>query len=84
MNVIVLGSGVIGTTTAWYLAQRSARVTVIDHNGAALETSYANTGQVARLLRLAAPGIPLKAEVAVPAPRPLAIRADGNLFQGAG
>ena len=47
MNVIVLGSGVIGTTTAWYLAQRGARVTVIDRQpGAALETSYANAGQV--------------------------------------
>ena len=30
MHVIVLGSGVIGTTTAWYLAQRGAQVTVID------------------------------------------------------
>ena len=47
MNVIVLGSGVIGTTTAWYLAQRGARVTVIDRQpGAGLETSFANGGQI--------------------------------------
>ena len=31
MHVMVLGSGVIGVTTAWYLARRGAQVTVIDH-----------------------------------------------------
>ena len=37
MHVIVLGSGVIGTTTAWYLAQHGARVTVLERQpGAAL------------------------------------------------
>ena len=85
MNVIVLGSGVIGTTTAWYLAQRGARVTVIDRQpGASLETSYANAGQVSPGYSTpwAAPGIPLKAmKWLFQRHAPLAIRADGSLFQ---
>lgn len=85
MHVIVLGSGVIGTTTAWYLAQRGARVTVIDRQpGAALETSYANAGQVSPGYSTpwAAPGIPLKAlKWLFQRHAPLAIRADGSLYQ---
>ncbi|MGD9870545.1 MAG: D-amino acid dehydrogenase [Thauera sp.] len=85
MHVIVLGSGVIGTTTAWYLAQQGARVTVIDRQpGAALETSYANAGQVSPGYSTpwAAPGIPLKAlKWLFQRHAPLAIRADGSLFQ---
>ena len=47
MKVIVLGAGVVGTTTAWYLARDGHQVTLIDRNpGAALEASYANGGQL--------------------------------------
>lgn len=47
MRVLVLGAGVIGTTTAWYLNQAGHEVTVVDRlSGAALETSYANAGQI--------------------------------------
>ena len=47
MKVLVLGSGVIGTTTAWYLAEAGHRVEVVDRQpGPALETSYANGGQI--------------------------------------
>jgi len=47
MRVIVLGAGVIGTTTAWYLARGGHQVTVIDRQPAAgLETSFANGGQI--------------------------------------
>lgn len=85
MHVIVLGSGVIGTTTAWYLAQQGAQVTVIDRQpGAALETSFANAGQVSPGYSTpwAAPGIPLKAlKWLFQRHAPLAIRADGSLFQ---
>ncbi len=85
MHVIVLGSGVIGTTTAWYLAQRGAQVTVIDRQpGAALETSFANAGQVSPGYSTpwAAPGIPLKAlKWLFQRHAPLAIRADGSLYQ---
>jgi D-amino-acid dehydrogenase len=47
VRVAVLGSGVIGVTSAWYLAQAGHQVTVIDRQQAAgMETSFANAGQV--------------------------------------
>jgi D-amino-acid dehydrogenase len=64
MKVIVLGSGVIGTVSAWYLAKAGHEVTVIDRQaGPALETSFANAGEVSfgYCSPWAAPGIPKKA-----------------------
>ncbi len=47
MRVAVLGAGVVGTTTAWYLSRAGHEVTVIERQGAAgLETSFANGGQI--------------------------------------
>ena len=47
MKVLVLGAGVIGVTSAYYLAKAGHEVTVIDRQpGPALETSYANAGEV--------------------------------------
>lgn len=47
MHILVLGAGVVGTTTAWFLQKQGHQVTVIDRqNQAGLETSYANGGQV--------------------------------------
>ncbi|PTD96886.1 D-amino acid dehydrogenase [Pseudothauera lacus] len=85
MHVLVLGSGVIGTTTAYYLARAGARVTVVDRQPApAMETSHANAGQVSPGYSTpwAAPGIPLKAvKWLFQRHAPLAVRADGSLFQ---
>ncbi|WP_260293810.1 D-amino acid dehydrogenase [Sedimenticola hydrogenitrophicus] len=64
MKVIILGSGVIGVTSAYYLAREGHEVTVIDRQPeAALETSFANAGEVSPGYSApwAAPGIPLKA-----------------------
>jgi D-amino-acid dehydrogenase len=64
MKVIILGGGVIGVSTAYYLAKAGHQVTVVDRqNGAGLETSFANAGQVSPGYSApwAAPGIPLKA-----------------------
>ena len=64
MRVLVLGSGVIGLTSAYYLAKQGADVTVIDRQpGPALETSFANAGEVSPGYSSpwAAPGVPLKA-----------------------
>src|ERR1700756_536953 len=64
MKVAVLGAGVIGVTTAYYLAKAGAEVTVIDRqNGAALETSFANAGEISPgyASPWAGPGVPLKA-----------------------
>lgn len=47
MHVVVLGAGVVGVTTAWYLAEAGHEVTVVDRQpAAALETSFANGGQI--------------------------------------
>ncbi|QHS09209.1 D-amino acid dehydrogenase [Sinimarinibacterium sp. NLF-5-8] len=47
MNIIVLGAGVIGVTSAWYLHQAGHHVTVVERNlEAASETSFANGGQI--------------------------------------
>jgi D-amino-acid dehydrogenase len=47
MNVLVLGSGVVGTAAAWYLRRAGHTVTVVDRQPASgLETSFANGGQI--------------------------------------
>ena len=47
MHVIVLGAGVVGVTSAWYLRQKGYDVTVVERQRkAGTETSYANGGQV--------------------------------------
>ena len=47
MKVLVLGAGVIGTATAWYLVEAGHEVVVVERQrGAGLETSYANGGQI--------------------------------------
>ena len=64
MHVVVLGSGVIGTTIAYYLARAGHQVTVLDRQpGPAMETSFANAGEVSPGYSApwAGPGVPLKA-----------------------
>ncbi|TPL08183.1 D-amino acid dehydrogenase [Mesorhizobium sp. B2-4-11] len=64
MKIMVLGSGVIGVTTAYYLAEAGHEVTVIDRQkGPGLETSFANAGEISPgyASPWAGPGIPLKA-----------------------
>ncbi|MEO7242411.1 MAG: D-amino acid dehydrogenase [Variovorax sp.] len=64
MKVLVLGSGVIGVTSAYYLARAGHEVTVVDRQAAAaLEASYANAGEVSPGYSApwAGPGVPLKA-----------------------
>jgi D-amino-acid dehydrogenase len=61
---IVLGGGVIGVTTAYYLAKAGHAVTVVERRpGVALETSFANAGEVSPgyAAPWAGPGIPKKA-----------------------
>ena len=64
MRVVIVGSGVIGVTSAWYLAREGHEVTVLDRQpGPALETSFANAGEVSPGYSSpwAGPGVPLKA-----------------------
>lgn len=85
MRVVILGSGVVGVASAWYLAQAGHEVTVIDRQpGVALETSAANAGQISPgyAAPWAAPGVPLKAiKWMFQRHAPLAVRPDGSLFQ---
>lgn len=47
MEVLVIGAGLAGVTSAWYLCQAGCKVTVVDRQpGPGLETSYANGGQI--------------------------------------
>jgi len=64
MKVLVLGAGVIGITTAWYLRQAGYEVQVLERRqGPGLETSFANGGQVSadHAAPWAKPGVPLQA-----------------------
>jgi len=63
MKTIVLGAGVIGVATAYYLSERGCDVTVIEREpGVALGTSFGNAGVIAPgyVTPWAAPGMPLK------------------------
>ena len=85
MRVIVLGSGVIGVASAYYLAQQGAQVTVLDRQmGPAEETSFGNAGQISPGYSTpwAAPGIPFKAvKWMFQHHAPLAINLDGSMWQ---
>ncbi|HJV71699.1 D-amino acid dehydrogenase [Ideonella sp.] len=64
MKIAILGSGVIGTTAAYYLAKAGHQVTVLERQkGPALETSFANAGEVSPGYSApwAGPGVPIKA-----------------------
>lgn len=63
-QVIVMGAGVVGVTTAWYLRQAGFSVTVIEQEPApALQTSFANGGQISvcHTTPWANPSTPMKA-----------------------
>jgi D-amino-acid dehydrogenase len=85
MKVLVLGSGVIGVTSAFYLAQKGFEVTVIDRQpDVGLETSFANAGQISPGYSApwAAPGVPMKAlKWLFQRHAPLAIKPDMSLWQ---
>jgi D-amino-acid dehydrogenase len=47
VRILVLGAGVVGTTSAWYLSQAGHEVTVVERREApGMETSFANGGQI--------------------------------------
>ncbi len=85
MQVLVLGGGVVGVASAYYLAKQGAKVTVIERqHDVAEETSHGNAGQVSPGYSTpwAAPGIPVKAmKWLFQKHAPLAISPDGSLWQ---
>ncbi len=63
MKVIVLGAGVVGTATAYFLARHGVEVEVVERQpGAALETSFGNGGVIhaSEVEPWSQPGMPLK------------------------
>jgi D-amino-acid dehydrogenase len=85
MKVLILGSGVIGVTSAYTLAKKGFDVTVIDRQpSVGLETSFANAGQISPGYSApwAAPGVPVKAiKWLFQRHAPLAIKSDFTLWQ---
>ena len=85
MKVLILGSGVLGITSAYYLAQKGVDITVIDRQpSVGMETSFANAGQISPGYSApwAAPGVPLKAlKWLFQRHAPLAIKTDFTLWQ---
>ncbi|MFV0332451.1 MAG: D-amino acid dehydrogenase [Tropicimonas sp.] len=64
MRIIIIGAGVVGVTTAWYLTKDGHQVTVLDAApGPAEGASFGNAGGVCPGFAgpWAAPGMPLKA-----------------------
>jgi D-amino-acid dehydrogenase len=64
MKVLVLGGGVIGVSCAYFLARAGHEVELVDRqSGPALETSFANAGEVSPGYSApwAGPGVPIKA-----------------------
>jgi D-amino-acid dehydrogenase len=64
VKIVILGGGVIGVSTAYYLAGAGHQVTVIERQpGVGLETSFANAGEISPGYSApwAAPGLPIKA-----------------------
>lgn len=64
MRILVIGAGVVGITTAWYLTRDGHQVTVVDALGGPSEgASYGNAGGVCPGFAgpWAAPGMPIKA-----------------------
>jgi D-amino-acid dehydrogenase len=85
MHVVVLGAGVIGLATAWCLSRDGHRVTLVERNrGVALETSYANGGQLSYsyVAPLASPSVlPKLPPWLLSADAPLRFRPQADLQQ---
>lgn len=87
MQVLVMGGGVIGITSAYYLQQQGFAVTLLESNNElATGASFANAGQLSAdyATPWAAPGIPLQAIkwlFQADAPLAISLTADWRQYQ---
>ncbi len=51
-QVVVVGAGMVGLSTAWYLQERGVQVTVVDKEGVAAGSSWGNAGWLTPALTL--------------------------------
>lgn len=54
-RTVVVGAGIVGLSTAWFLQERGVEVTVLDRSGVAADSSWGNAGWVAPALTLPLP-----------------------------
>ena len=54
-HVVVVGAGIVGLSTAWYLQEAGVTVTVLDRDGVAAGSSWGNAGWLAPALTLPLP-----------------------------
>ncbi|MEO6604600.1 MAG: FAD-dependent oxidoreductase [Aeromicrobium sp.] len=54
-HVVIVGAGMVGLSTAWFLQREGVRVTVIDRGGVAAGSSWGNAGWLAPALTLPLP-----------------------------
>ncbi|NLV78233.1 MAG: FAD-binding oxidoreductase [Rhodococcus sp.] len=54
-RVAVVGAGIVGLSTAWFLQERGVSVTVVDRSGVAADSSWGNAGWLAPALTLPLP-----------------------------
>jgi len=62
-NTLIVGGGIVGLCTAYYLTKNGCTVTVIDDSGSDGGASFINAGYItpSHIIPLAAPGMPSKA-----------------------
>lgn len=51
-SAIVVGAGIVGLSTAWFLQERGVEVTVVDRTGVAAGSSWGNAGWIAPALAI--------------------------------
>ena len=49
-SAIVVGAGIVGLSTAWFLQEHGVSVTVVDRTGVAAGASWGNAGWIAPAL----------------------------------
>ena len=54
-HVVIIGAGIVGLSTAWFLQERGVEVTVLDKTGVSAGASWGNAGWIAPALTLPLP-----------------------------
>ncbi|QYH35060.1 FAD-binding oxidoreductase [Salinibacterium sp. M195] len=85
-RVIIIGAGMVGLCTAWFLQERGVEVTVLDRTGVAAGSSWGNAGWVAPALTLPLPDpsifrFGLKAVVSPASPVYVPLAANATLLR---